>query len=617
MLRTLTVLMVGLLSTLASAKSSVVVENGDWQLMLTDAHHYSLSMRGQSVLQANAYAPVSVRVGNPKSGPEILPALIPASSEWEGSKDGLRVQYKDELLPLEGRVLWKRTLTLTPTAGPLKQDVYVYIGGLLHPAGSFESFVPLVGGVGKSETLPATRAWAFPLTSPIKADAESLAIPLVSFADAKSGLRVTHIADPLFTTEFRMNSTSDGTSTSIEFTYEGSKVPLAEPLTRTFWTVVQNGPPEQAMDAWYATALADVPPGPAWLHDVALQDYDFMSHGGKGWFADIDAAEKLIAPADRSKVVFTLHGWYDMLGRYSFDVKAGKLDDEWTAFPSASNGTKRFPTSESVRMSKAEMHRRIKYAKDRGFRVVVYFADGLTACEGAGLYSKDKLLKWGGWQGPDTVGKPYMQNPAAPEVYKWYVAYLNALLAEYGNEIDGLVWDETFMIRVGSISPPHSRQQVYLAPIFMHLVKELTQITTAYRKDLAFLTSDCQGGSFDEKRHWLDVPPYAIMAHGTYQDSHCSPSTWPYALFANYRNTLWSCNWNAVTHFDYTRFGVVNYGAPVAVTNGWLDDRGLAGLNEEQLQAVIDLFNFRKNKPQHLKWCSTTPPPFAQSQPVR
>ena len=261
-------------------------------------------------------------------------------------------------------------------------------------------------------------------------------------------------------------------------------------------------------------------------------------------------------------------------------------------------------------MSKAEMHRRIGYAKDRGFRVVLYYADGLTACEGAGPPANDQLLSWGGWQGPDTVGKPYTQNPAHPAVYKWYVDYLKALLAEYGHEIDGFVWDETFMIRAGTIAPAQSPRPAYLAPIFMQLTRELTQVTTAYGKDLAFLASDCQGVPMDEKTRWLDVPPYAIMAHGTYQDSHSDPSAWPYGIFANYRNTLWSCNWQAVTRFDFTQFGVEHYGTPVAVTNGWLDDKGLARLSDAERTAVMQLFKARKDKPQHLQWLSGPAPVF-------
>jgi hypothetical protein len=438
---------------------------------------------------------------------------------------------------------------------------------------------------------------------------------MIRMSRTADGMRLTHVGDPLFTTRFDLDARSGEHKFSRAFQYDGSRVPLDRPLDRTFWTVIHEGPPERAMDAWYATALADVPPGPSWLHDIAMQDYDYLSHGGKGWFEDIDAAEKRIAPADRSRVIFTLHGWYDMLGRYTFDARTGRLDNEWTAFPNAPAVKDRFPTSEPVKMTKAEMHRRMRYARDCGFRVCLYFADGLTACQGAGLFSQDKLLKWGGWEGPDTLGKAYLQNPAHPEVYQWYLRYLQALLTEYGPDIDALVWDETFMIRAAAVSTRPSPPPTWLAPVFMRLTRDLARMTTTYRPDLAFLTSDCQGATLDEKSHRLDIPPYAIMAHGTYQDSHSRPSVWPYGLFANYRNVLWSCNWQAVTNFEYTRFGVEHYGTPVAVTNGWLDDKGLARLDESQRSAVFRLFDERKHRRQQIRWLSGPAPAFQPARP--
>jgi hypothetical protein len=369
------------------------------------------------------------------------------------------------------------------------------------------------------------------------------------------------------------------------------------------------------MDAWYATALADIPPGPDWLHDIAWQHYDYLSHGGEGWFEDLDALQSSVAPHDRPKVVFALHGWYDMLGRYSYDVNTGRLDDTWTAFPNAAAmKEKGFPTLAPVSMSKAEMHRRIRYAKDLGVRVALYFGDGLTACEGAGRFAEDRLLYWGGWNGPDTVGKPYAQNPSHPDVYNWYVAYLKALLAEYGHEIDALVWDETYMVRNHTMAPETASHRTYAAPSMMRLVRELTAISTDFRSDLAFLVSDCIGVTSDEISRWTDVPPYAIMAHGCYQDSHSRPSVWPYGIFPNYRNVLWSCNWQAVTRFDWTKFGVEHFNTPVATSNGWLDDKGIARLSESEREAVLRLFDVRKRHRQELRWLDGPAPQFGANE---
>lgn len=524
----------------------------------------------------------------------------------------LLVHYEVSFVSVGTLPCIRRTVTLKPVVPPLNQDVALSVGIPIAIKGAAPRvFVPRQDGIGETIDLNADMCWTWPLDGgghAMVSPAQHLAIPMLTVADNDESIRLTHIADPFFTTSFRL--TPDGRN-SCDCVYNGSAVALNGPVTRTFWTVIHAGPPEQAVDAWYATALADVPPGPAWLHDVAWQHYDYLSHGGRGWFADIDAVAQRAPAEDRPKIVFTLHGWYDMLGRYTFDIATGRLDDAWTAFPNAAAvKDKGFGTSESVSLTKAAMHERIRYAKDRGFRVALYFADGLTACEGAGLFDESKLIRWGGWVGPDTVGRPYMQNPAHPAVFDWYCAYLKALLTEYGQEIDALVWDETFMIRAGMTAPPSAPEPAYLCGAMMRLVRELTLLTTAARGDLAFLVSDCVGMTTDEKSFWTDVPPYAIMGHGCYQDSHSRPSVWPYGLFPNLRNVLWSCNWSAVTRFDYTAFGVEHYDTPVATSNGWLDDRGFAALTEVQREAVLDLFNKRKMHPQTLRWLDGPAPVF-------
>ena len=55
-----------------------------------------------------------------------------------------------------------------------------------------------------------------------------------------------------------------------------------------------------------------------------------------------------------------------------------------------------------------------------------------------------------------------------------------------------------------------------------------------------------------------------------------SPRAWSYGTFPNFRNVLWSCNWEPVTHWDYTEFGVRNYQTAVAISNGWGDYCGFA-----------------------------------------
>jgi len=59
-----------------------------------------------------------------------------------------------------------------------------------------------------------------------------------------------------------------------------------------------------------------------------------------------------------------------------------------------------------VEMSLDEMHRRIRHAKQRGFRCVLYFGDGVNSGDGLSqIHDPGKVLAWGGWIGPETSGR--------------------------------------------------------------------------------------------------------------------------------------------------------------------------------------------------------------------
>lgn len=366
--------------------------------------------------------------------------------------------------------------------------------------------------------------------------------------------------------------------------------------------VLHAGPPEEAMRAFYATAVPDVPPGPAWLHDVLWQHYDYMSHGGRGWFEDIDAVSAIVPPEDRARVVFTLHGWFDVYGRYAFDFATRRLRDAWTVFPNAAAVAADFPDLATMPMTKAEVHRRIAYARERGFRVALYFADGMATGEDVTeLFRPERALYSGGWQGPDTTSLTWILNPAHPDVAAFFRDYLDALLLEFGTEIDALVWDETFHVRAGMVGPPEHPS--YADRGMMELTRALTRRVSDFRPDLAFLTSDAifPGPNGEAS----DIPPYALAAHGTYQDSWSRPDAWGLGLFPNFRNTLWSCNWRSRTNFAWTQIGVETVRAPVATSNGFLDNVGIARLGPEDRAALAALFATRKALGrQDLRWRS-------------
>ncbi len=474
------------------------------------------------------------------------------------------------------------------------------------PGEDVRGLYPMKNGVARKASAAERATFLFAGEHP-GSEGNSLAIPMLQEWSPRSAWRVTYCADPGFTTEFGDN---------FAWTYPANPgVPANE--VRTFYTCLHKGEDlESSMKVFYATALADVAPGPDWLHDIAMVDYDFLSDGGKGWFRDVDALEAMLGPLDRKKVLLALHGWYDYCGRYTFDAKTGKLDQIWTALPSAKDpdfqgrfdkpmGTNAFQWSkenvfalEPVPMSIENMHERIRYAKRRGFRVALYFADGLNACDGIPGFDPTKVLRWGGWTGPETKGKSYAMNPLHPEVPAFFKGYLKALLDEYGNEVDGFVWDETFYVQGDDLgTAPYPG---YAGRAMMQLVKDLTAMTGAFRSDLAFLASDCVQGS---KRYQA---PYCLMAHGTYQDSGCNPNWWPYQILPNYRNVLWSCNWAPLKAMDRTRYAVEIFDVPVAISNGYGEDKGVSEMSDEELGLLQDLFKHRKERRMQIGWIEDT-----------
>src|ERR1035438_4195583 len=86
----------------------------------------------------------------------------------------------------------------------------------------------------------------------------------------------------------------------------------------------------------------------------------------------------------------------------------------------------------------------------------------------------------------------------------------------------------------------------------------------------------------------------STAAHGTYQDSSSLPDYWPYGLFPNFRNTLWSCNWYDITGFAFTRYAVETFDTPVAVSDGYGDNIRFADRDPKALQQFFDLFEQRK-----------------------
>ena len=487
---------------------------------------------------------------------------------------------------------------------PLKVDLEIERPFTLEPvaAGPGHVVCPLLNGWAKRETLTSSGVrgeYRLGLRLTAK-ETPQLALPLVQWADPTQRAGAL-MSDPYYGALFEVYPADKQVCGSVRYRYRSTQVPLEASETRSFGIWLPSQPSgkvfDQALDAFFDLMLPDVPPGPKWLHQIAMIDYDFLSDHGQGWERDVKQLAQWLKPDERRRVALCLHGWYDALGSYCYEAKTGELKKEWVAFA----------RTQKVRLTQEDLKRRLRLARDLGFRVLLYFGDGLASDSGVPTYRDDWAYrgpdgkKVTGWQGPDTLGTTYLLNPGHPEVFSWFLGYLDALLKTYGGDLDGLVWDETFHARIGQMAT--QPRPAYCDRALMLLIKELARRVHAFDPEKVFLASDCIGGVFN----WEDVPGYGMVAHGTWQDSWCHPSAWSYGLFPNWRNVLWSCNWQPINHFHYTRWGVETFGVPVAISNGWGDDLGPWEWKPRQRDALLKLFRERLQRTERVRYLTEDP----------
>ncbi len=499
------------------------------------------------------------------------------------------------------------TFTLKPSK-PLAMDVEIRRPFTLVPKKAAESshvVCPLKHGWAKTVALDQQAVRAEYRLGYALADKETshLALPVVQLGGPTAAV----MADPMFSSQFEINRNGDRIEGTVRYRYAGSRVPLQEETRQFgFWiSPAEEKPFPAAVDAFFELMLPDVPPGPRWLHEIAMVDYDYLSDGGKGWERDLKVLAEWIRPEDRHCVVLCLHGWYDAIGSYSYDAKTGRMKDKWVGFG---------PT-QKIPLTPEEMKRRMRAARKLGFRVLLYFADGLASDSGAVGYRDDWIYRdtagkpIPGWQGPDTFGPTYWLNPAHPEVSAWFLDYMDALLQTFGKEVDGFVWDETYQAKIGQIA--EKPQPAYCDRAMMRLTKDLAARVHAFDPQKAFLVSDCTGG-------WglTGIPGYAMVAHGTYQDTGCQPQAWPWGLFSNWRNVLWSCNWTPISGFHNTRYGVQQFGTPVAISNGYGDDRGPSEYTPDERDQLLELFAERLKQTERVRYLTEDPHRALQGDPL-
>ena len=258
------------------------------------------------------------------------------------SPDGVQLRIERRLETVaghDGRVI-SETFSLS-AARPLTNDIEVEIpfAVRMNPGRSVSS---LGNWLGRSATCPLKNGWAksFPLSREevrveyrlgsfiTGKETPDLALPLVQ-VEGQGGTAAV-FADPMFSTLFSLHSGAGSVEGTLRFRYAASKVPLTAPETRHFaiWLPGHKGTAREfpaAVDAWFRRMLPDVPPGPKWLHNIAMVDYDFLSDNGQGWERDLRTWQVGSSPRNADWVALCLHGWYDALGSYCYDAQARSM----------------------------------------------------------------------------------------------------------------------------------------------------------------------------------------------------------------------------------------------------------------------------------------------------
>lgn len=424
--------------------------------------------------------------------------------------------------------------------------------------------------------------------------------------------------DPGFSTSIETNFANTESQNERQFVFGWQYVAKAgihkNETRRLFIRSVESV--KAALDQWFDLATPEIPAGPSWLHEIALQDYDYFSKNGQGWYADLDAASDMIAQEDRYKAIFTLHNWYDRVGTYSVDPETKKLKTAWQNFPFIDHpellkrNVTGFPTEgvpspathvfrnlENYRrldVTWEDLRTRLTYARERGFRTGFYLLTGMQMAgdphehiaDGTGL----ELIN-AGWVGPDSIDPRYIANPLHPDVRAYLLDYTRQILDKVGDLVDMLVIDEAYYIPYGTLGP--AACPGYADRGQMTLFRDVAKVCHEFRPDLALLTADVLGPSWMENICFS----YSLYADGIYQDSWCWPQTWDCVRFPTWRNVAWSCNWAPVINMQFTRYGVLAHNAAVAISNGCFgDDIGLSEMTDDMRAQYYELWNMRKSR---------------------
>jgi hypothetical protein len=338
--------------------------------------------------------------------------------------------------------------------------------------------------------------------------------------------------------------------------------------TEKFFLFIHSGDADVAWQAFHRLAHADPLPPIAWLDDVKVHYYDYLSPAGpegrRGNGYERDAA----LFRQFSIGLATQHGYYPVWGDYIHPDRK-----TWRAMPSDARGP--------VEMSIDRIRERCRLARAGGAKAAIYLhtAGFDPTARAAGRLADAVMVNASGkretsypWDGPDisAPNSAWIMSMASPDWRRYLLEqaqWIMELIAP-----DAIVVDETF---AGLGYDHHPDRRGPISPHMIGWVKDLRRLLRNFGSAKALLTSDCCLGSFSL---WADAEG-GDHAYGGNLLGAAEYRRAPVRYLAALGPKPWlPCAWQTQLLWDQQMDLARKTGASVGIGNGWIEFSGLAGL---------------------------------------
>ena len=332
--------------------------------------------------------------------------------------------------------------------------------------------------------------------------------------------------------------------------------------------------------------------------------YDYLSDDGKGWDRDVRQLAEWLNPQERRRVALCLHGWYDAIGSYCYDAPvaafAGGLGRLWTdAQDRAHHGGDEaadatgpragIPRAAVLRRRPGRRQRRARLSRRLDLSRRPRQPDPRLARPG---YVRADVLAQSRASGSRGL-VPRLPEGAARDVRR------GGRRLRVGRDLR--VQD--------SVRSPRSRnRRTATGPCWRWSRNSRPAFTPAIRTRSSWrpIVRACSA-TFPATRWWPTGPiriPRATPAPGR---GACSPTG---------GTCCGAATGPRVTGLDNTRYGVETFGVPVAISNGWGDDRGPAEWTADERDQILELFRRRLQQPERVRYLTTDPAVAMQGDPL-